>query len=78
MQLTPGLLTLLKVEAEDSSSVEQEEDEGKRKEGVERLLGKKDKTAKTGMEWGSICVFSCVEGCGGPWGEESVGIEWEE
>ncbi|CED82515.1 Uncharacterized MYND Zn-finger protein [Phaffia rhodozyma] len=37
------------------------------------------KSLKTGMEWGSVCVFSCTtDGCGGDWAEEWVGVEWEE
>jgi hypothetical protein len=57
--------------------------EEKRKRELERLLGEKKKEPaggkeRTGMEWGSVSVFSCLEGCGGEWGEEWVGVEFEE
>jgi len=91
MQLTPVLLNLLKVDQiVDSSSVEAKEkttgevdaEEARRKE-LERVLGKKKaggegEKERTGMEWGSVCVFSCLVGCGGEWGEEWVGTEWED
>ncbi|KAL7418104.1 programmed cell death protein 2 [Mrakia frigida] len=91
MQLTPVLLNLLKVEQiADSSSSESKEksagevdaEEARRRE-LERVLGKKkaggeSEKERTGMEWGSVCVFSCLVGCGGEWGEEWVGTEWED
>lgn len=94
MQLTPVLLNLLKVEqisepssssAEAQMSAEGEKvdaEEARRRE-LERVLGKnvggkEGEKERTGMEWGSVCVFSCVMGCGGEWGEEWVGVEWED
>ncbi|CED83308.1 Uncharacterized MYND Zn-finger protein [Phaffia rhodozyma] len=102
LQLTPGLLTILRVqEITNSSSLfptggesieksdtdkknetdatEKEEEEARRRQAeVHKVLEKKDREVKTGMEWGTICVFSCVDGCGGEWGQEWVGVEWEE
>ena len=47
---------------DDRTPVEREEDELK---------------AETGMEWGTIMVFGCERDCVG-YGEEWVGVEWEE
>lgn len=91
MQLVPGLLNLLRPEqiaaasALSSSSTTTAtaadvagDDEARRRE-VERLLSARRKAdEQTGMEWGVVDMFSCEAGCGGPWAEEFVAVEWEE
>ena len=88
MQLTPVLLNLLKVDLISDQKKDKKDDgvdaeEARRKE-LERVLGgaggktKGGEKERTGMEWGSVAVFSCVKGCGGEWGEEWVGVEWED
>lgn len=88
MQLTPVLLNLLKVDLisdQQKKNVEGVDAEEARRKELERVLGgaggKKPaggEKERTGMEWGSVAVFSCVKGCGGEWGEEWVGVEWED
>lgn len=85
MQLVPGLLNLLRVEAiavpgqEVMSEGDKKADEAERKRALESMLTDKRKEEdKTGMEWGVVDMFSCEAGCGGEWAEEWVGVEWEE
>lgn len=85
MQLVPGLLNLLRVEAiavpgqEATSEADKKADEAERKRALESMLtDKRKKEDKTGMEWGVVDMFSCEAGCGGEWAEEWVGVEWEE
>jgi hypothetical protein len=88
MQLVPGLLNLLRADqiaagggstaASNAAGGKADDDEARRRE-VERLLSARRKAdEQTGMEWGVVDMFSCEAGCGGPWAEEFVAVEWEE
>lgn len=89
LQLMPGLLNHLKVAdlgadeeapAPTAVAAANESEETRRRRELERVLGGKGikADARTGMEWGTIGVWSCEKGCGGEWGEEWVGVEWED
>lgn len=84
MQLVPGLLNLLRVEqvampGAETAAAKGQAGEDERKRELEALLSAKRKAEdKTGMEWGTVDMFSCEAGCGGDWAEEWVGVEWEE
>ena len=87
MQLVPGLLNLLRADeiaaaggstAAPTAGAGADSDEARRRE-LERLLSAQRKAdEQTGMEWGVVDMFSCEAGCGGPWAEEFVAVEWEE
>lgn len=74
----PNLINVLKTTASSAQT-----DAERRKE-LEAAMGKGDATARQGMEWGTILVFSCEKDCCGSgdgqqelWAEEHVYVQWD-
>ncbi|KAF4610476.1 hypothetical protein D9613_006769 [Agrocybe pediades] len=80
-QLMPNLINVLRPAQSDKKKLTDEE----RRLEVQKALKNEDKSAKTGMDWGTTMVFSCEKDCceengkqiKESWREEVVYIQWD-